>query len=1138
LIVAEGHAQSPAPGATLIRQAIDSGAYARADELATRSIARLGQRRSDPQLLLRTEDLLVEARVLNGRGGDARTLSLATRVVRLKEQRYGLTHLETGQALHNAGLVRTARGEFGLAIPLFERALAIRRAALGGDNPRVAETLDKLAFVLIQLERFKDATPLLDESLRLREQRSRQDPIGLSRTLELRGLLYRYSGPYADAVPPLDRAMAIRTRLTPQHPETASLLQVRGDVLFLLGDASGAQKLWSTALEIAERRLGPNHPSIAEFLRRLGFAEFSAGRLADARRLRERAVRVGEAALAPCDPAVTRLLNGLAESLRYDGDYFGARRLYSRALTTIERCLGRTHSDYATYVFNDASLAREIGDLAEADTLYDRALQIWIKGLGPDHAYVARGLDALAEVAAMRGQLQRSRQLYERALSIHRRQLGPNHPQVAWMLTNLARTVADEGNTAQAIAYVDQAIAIFQTSGSSDEPDHFARVLELRGTLQMRAGNMSQARISLTQALAERERIFGRAHPLAAETRATLAAVELMRGQRDAALTSALEAEQIGRDHLRFTVRYLPERQAMAYAAKRPHGLDLALSVTAATVPNDASRVFDSVIRSRGVVLDELAARRIASYSSTGQTAGVTATATAARQRFANLVMRSLLEPVPRALLDEARKQKEDAERRLAERTVEGRMELATASTGIDDIKRALPRDTVLVSFVRYDRTVPSGAGANATATTVPSYGAFVVKSGAARVSFAPLGPAASVETLVSEWRTAASGENTSGMITRDRAEALYAAAAGKLRSAVWDPLEADIGDVRQIFVVPDGTLNLVNFAALTDRQGRYFVERDAVIHYLSTERDVVVGSAVSKNEGSLLAVGNPAFDEGGPPSRSQPVSTRSACDPAGPTRFGNLPGSLSEVTEISQIWPRSATGLVTILTGTTASETAVKKSLTGRRVLHFATHGFFISEECPPGESPSATSAPGASTFPQRATVDTSASRGGVARSSVAARFAEEGRENPLLLSGLALAGANRRGAARLDEDDGILTAEEVAGVNLNGVEWAVLSACDTGLGEIRAGEGVFGLRRAFQVAGARTVIMSLWSVDDQATRAWMRALYDARFRRGLSTADAVHAASVAVLSDRRAKKQSTLPVYWAAFVAAGDWR
>ena len=145
---------------------------------------------------------------------------------------------------------------------------------------------------------------------------------------------------------------------------------------------------------------------------------------------------------------------------------------------------------------------------------------------------------------------------------------------------------------------------------------------------------------------------------------------------------------------------------------------------------------------------------------------------------------------------------------------------------------------------------------------------------------------------------------------------------------------------------------------------------------------------------------------------------------------------------------------------------------------------------------------------------------------------------ENPLLLSGLAFAGANRRAAAGHDEDDGILTAEEVASLNLQGTEWAVLSACDTGLGEIKAGEGVFGLRRAFQIAGARTVIMSLWSVDDQATRLWMRALYDGRLNKNLNTADAVREASLTVLRARRARGQSTHPFYWAAFVAAGDWR
>jgi CHAT domain-containing protein len=135
-------------------------------------------------------------------------------------------------------------------------------------------------------------------------------------------------------------------------------------------------------------------------------------------------------------------------------------------------------------------------------------------------------------------------------------------------------------------------------------------------------------------------------------------------------------------------------------------------------------------------------------------------------------------------------------------------------------------------------------------------------------------------------------------------------------------------------------------------------------------------------------------------------------------------------------------------------------------------------------------------------------------------------------------MAGANRRAAAGPDEDDGILTAEEVASLNLQGTEWAVLSACGTGLGQIKAGEGVLGLRRAFQIAGARTVIMSLWSVDDQATRAWMRGLYDGRLNKHLNTADAVREASLSVLRTRRARGQSTHPFYWAAFVAAGDWR
>ena len=121
---------------------------------------------------------------------------------------------------------------------------------------------------------------------------------------------------------------------------------------------------------------------------------------------------------------------------------------------------------------------------------------------------------------------------------------------------------------------------------------------------------------------------------------------------------------------------------------------------------------------------------------------------------------------------------------------------------------------------------------------------------------------------------------------------------------------------------------------------------------------------------------------------------------------------------------------------------------------------------------------------------------------------------------------------------EDGILTAEEIAAMDLDGVEWAVLSACQTGVGQVEAGEGVLGLRRAFQVAGAGTVVMSLWSVDDRSTRDWMRELYRGRLQEGLPTAEAVREASLRLLRLQRDDLGATHPFFWAGFVAAGDWR
>jgi CHAT domain-containing protein len=384
------------------------------------------------------------------------------------------------------------------------------------------------------------------------------------------------------------------------------------------------------------------------------------------------------------------------------------------------------------------------------------------------------------------------------------------------------------------------------------------------------------------------------------------------------------------------------------------------------------------------------------------------------------------------------------------------------------------------------------------------------------------LGDARDLDVAVARWQDAVSGDSIS--------EASYRRAGEGVRRLAWDPLAANLRGAERVFVVPDGVLNLVSFQALPAKSQGYLVESGPTIHYLSAERDLVQIDEPGAGGVGLIAFGDPAFDaQPGSPAAvgafaglaSQSAVTgnyrgsRSGCGDFRTHSFAPLPETAREVDEVCGLWAPSAAGdSAHDFLGGAATEAAFKARAKGHRVVHVATHGFFLGGQC-------------------RSALD----RRGVGGIAALEPPPAEVGENPLLLSGLALAGANRREEAGPNEEDGIATAEEIAALDLTGTEWAVLSACETGVGEVRAGEGVFGLRRAFQVAGARTLIMSLWSVEDEATREWMRALYEARLRDRRDTAESVRAASLRVLRDRRARGGSTHPFYWGAFVAAGDW-
>jgi len=950
-----------------------------------------------------------------------------------------------------------------------------------------------------------------------------------------------------------ERAVATKEKLLgPDHPELAKSLNLLGILFDIAGDHARAKLCFEQVLAIREKAFGPDHPEVAKPLHNLGRVAWTMGDYAAAKPFLERALAIRQKVLGPDHPQVAETLEILANVLNSAGDYAGARRAYERVLAIDEKTLGSERPEVASVLNNLGNLLREIGDFAGAKDYQERALAIYEKTLGPEHPQTALCLNNLGAVLWSTGDYAGAKQIFERSLALQEKVNGPEHPSLVDPLNNIADVLVKMGKYEAARPIQERAILIVEKALGPESPE-LPGLLTTLAELHHATGDYAAARPTWERAVAIWEKIAGPDYHELAFAWEGLAKVFASTNDPVRAAAAALRAEKISRDHLSLTAQTLPERQALAYATARTSGLDVALTLAEGLTryPATEQSVWDAVSRSRALVLDEMAERHHAiAGTEEPEIAHLARTLASVRERLANLSVRGPGNDAPeryRARLDKTRQEKEQAERALAEKSMTFREEQTRSRVGLEEVVAALPSDSALVAFVRYGRYEFGQKQVGKPLQPAPSYLAFIQLSGQKEPQVVPLGSAKEIDGLVSRWRAQMAQEAMAPGHSPKRSEVAYRTTATELRRKVWDPLATHLQEAKRVFVVPDGALNLVSFAALPVEQASYLIDRGPLIHYLSAERDLVPPETRAKNEG-LLALGAPAFDETKlfaalapkiqAPETSPPVQfaalhpfrgNRSACGEFQSLRFEPLPASGQEAEEVVSLWkkgPRTnqsetpqvrGAGLpnarsILYLSGTEANEAAFKQDAPGRQVLHLATHGFFLGGHCASALEPSGKPV------------------------NEAQPTAVVG-ENPLLLSGLVLAGANHRRAAGPNEEDGILTAEEIAALDLDGVQWAVLSGCDTGIGEVRAGEGVFGLRRAFQVAGARTVIMSLWPVEDQAARHWIAKLYRGRFINGLSTAESVHEASLGVLRQRRAKGQSTHPFYWAGFVAAGDW-
>jgi CHAT domain-containing protein len=885
------------------------------------------------------------------------------------------------------------------------------------------------------------------------------------------------------------------------------------------------------AVRIKEELFGADDPRVAVSLRNLAMLLNQNGDSKEARRILERSIRISETAFGPESGETAAGLDALATALRYAGDFAGARPLVERALAIRRRVLGHEADQTVASAMNLASTIGMMGDYEGARNILEEQLVIIQKHHPPEHPLLLQNLASLGELMTEQGEYDAARPIEERVLALREKKLGPNHFHVAVSLTYLGELELKAGHREAAVGYLRRAVHVCETAFGPDHP-LVAWALVMLGEGLLQANDADGARVALERALRIQDKTLDPLHPERTRAMWRLAQALFRLGRSSDAFDRSLDATRLAREHFQAAARSLDESDALQYAEEWVDVPAVALKILGSNdppIPHAAARAWDEVMRGRALVLDEMASRnRDLARHADMKTVRAVQALVAARRRLAELLERP---PQPgqaeedRKQINQAHLDKGAAERALAEVSATFRRHQTRSQAGLEMVLRNLPRQAALVAFVRFEAELD------------PAYGFFLFHAGLKEPIWTLLGPAAEIDGLVEAWQREAGSDPRAG---GDAAGAMdrYRVAGERLRRRIWDPVASRLGPSSLVLVVPDGALNLVSLATLPMEGTRFLIEQPQVIHYLSSERDLVPVSPAPRTKPGLLAIGAVDYDAAPPaagvvPSSSAIASAAGAVTPSryrGPEsvcsefntlHFTPLPATASELHAVAATAGRESTAPdpgTRLLSGSAADEATFKEMAERFGILHFATHAFIANSRCDPSEPAAKPSRSGSQEAPTPRL---------------------RALQDPLLLSGLALAGANRHGGPDQSAagEDGLLTSEEIASLDLSGVRWAVLSACRTGVGEVRNGEGVLGLRRAFDIAGAGTLIMSLWQVEDEATSAWMKALYEARTGSS-AAAESVRAASLKLLAAQRASGGSPHPYYWGGFIAAGDWR
>jgi CHAT domain-containing protein len=1038
-----------------------------------------------------------------GRIRDA--IAVAAKALDLFEDALGPMHPCVAVPLRSLAVFYQSQGAYAKAEPLYARVVAIQEKELGAANIGLAQHLDELAALYRQWGAYDKAQPLYARALAMRERKFGPTSPEVVESLNNLALAFEKQGAYGKAEPLYRRALAIAEKvLGPKHPGVAHSLNGLAMLYWAQGTYTQAEPLLVRSLEIRENtlttinRLGP--AGIVE--RSDVFSAFRSGGMSSRPKMTSKSTSTSTSGTSPgysatlglfgdtvslVNSAMVQGLSNLDELYSTTTPYAQAEPLLTRAADIFETVRKSAQAEVAQSLGNLAQHYVATGDYQRAEPLLVRTLNAEEQVLGAMNPEVANRLNNLAQLYQTQGAYAKAEPLLLRVLDIRGKALGAMHPDVARSLNNLAVLYEMQGAYAKAEPLLVRTVAILEAVLGKTHPD-VARSLNNLALLYHEQGAYAQAEPLYRRAIEIVAKLPAGTQPDAVRYLNNLAVLYHATGAPEQAEPLMARAAELREAQLQLELAHLSAPRKRDLVKLLRQETESLVSLHADSTPA-SPRMFvlalTTVLRRKGLALDSLLDNQAALHAH--PTPGIQSQLD--RLAAMNTELSTLLH-VPVEPWAAAARAATIAAVRTRIETLESDLNAASVALRArsqpvtpEQVKAALPGGAALIEFVHYHRFDPLHDHERWHEARYVAY--ILTRQGPAQ--WVALGEAAPIDDAV---------DAVLAEMHQDPRAGATRAALQHLDALVLEPLRARLGNISHVILSPDGKLNLVPFEALIDPQGRYGLEH-WLVSYVTSGRDLLQQAPRQAPRSPPVIVAAPDYG----PGRS----------------FVPLDDAGSEAIEVLAHLPGAQ-----MLTGNRATKAALA-GIVGPAVLHIATHGFYARDAW-------ARSTPAAITLSPPAALDSLERgmfiEGGLAPGSLSTPLPMlDDPTEALDRAGLALAHANVH-------PDGIVTARELANYDWWGTQLVVLSACETGVGAVPSGEGVYGLRRALALAGAEAQVVSLWNVSDASVRVLMREFYS-ELAAGTGRAEALRRAKLRMLQEPKFAH----PYYWAAFIPTGAW-